>query len=217
MPVSVRVEVKRVEVVFPADGTRLEARVEATDRDLDLAVLSVSGSDLPFLPLGDSDALLPGQPVQVIGFPFGRAVEVGRPVTAETVPQPTVTRGSIGALRAGGEGDARYIQTDAAVHPGSSGGPMLDEKGHAVGVIRMRLRERATTIGPGLRHPHQPREGFPGVQQPRACLPAPAACASVRCSPWTGSGSASGLPETFDDSSPSRAARGVGAAAGGRR
>ena len=90
VPVRVRVEVKRVEVVFPSDGTRLEARVDATDPALDLAVLSVSGSDLPFLPLGDSDALAPGQPVQVIGFPFGRSVEVGAPVTADTVPQPTV-------------------------------------------------------------------------------------------------------------------------------
>jgi serine protease Do len=111
MPVRVRVEVKRVEVVFPSDGTRLEARVDATDPTLDLAVLSVSGSDLPFLPLGDSDALSPGQSVQVIGFPFGRAVEVGGQVTAETIPQPTVSRGMVGALRSD-QRATRYIQTE---------------------------------------------------------------------------------------------------------
>jgi trypsin-like peptidase len=141
--VRVEVHVTRVEVLFPADGTRLEARVEATDPDLDLAVLSVSGVDLPFLGLGDSDALQPGQPIQVTGFPLGRALEVGRPSSADTVPQPTVSRGSVAALRTGDQGDARYIQTDAAVHPGSSGGPMVDEQGYAVGVIRMAIGRRS--------------------------------------------------------------------------
>jgi hypothetical protein len=151
-PVLVQLEVKRVEVVFPADGTRLEARVEASDADLDLAVLSTSGADLPYVGLGDSDALEPGQPVQVIGFPFGRAVEVGRPIDDETVPQPTVTRGSVGALRESDEGEARYIQTDAVVHPGNSGGPMLDARGYAIGVIRMRL-ERGSAPGPAFAIP----------------------------------------------------------------
>lgn len=140
--VRVQVNVTRVEVLFPADGTRLEARVEATDPDVDLAVLSVSGVDLPYVGLGDSDALQPGQPIQVTGFPLGRAVDVGRQARSEAVPQPTVSRGSVAALRTGDEGDARYIQTDAAVHPGSSGGPMVDEQGYAVGVIRMALGKR---------------------------------------------------------------------------
>ena len=109
--------------------------MEAVDADLDLAVLSVPGSDLPFLGLGDSDALGPGQPVQVVGFPLGRAVEVGRPVTrrhrAAAHGEPRSRRRP---ARSAEEGDARYIQTDAAVHPGSSGGPMLDEQGYAVGV-----------------------------------------------------------------------------------
>ncbi|HEU0105360.1 MAG TPA: trypsin-like peptidase domain-containing protein, partial [Vicinamibacteria bacterium] len=107
VPVRVRVEVKRIEVAFPSDGTRLEARVEASDPDLDIAILSVSGSDLPFAALGDSDALSAGQAVKAVGFPFGQAVEVGEPVTADTLPQPTISRGTIGALRAGSEGDAR--------------------------------------------------------------------------------------------------------------
>jgi S1-C subfamily serine protease len=75
----VKVNVTRIEVDFPSDGTRLEARVDATDPDLDIALLSVSGSDLPYFALGDSDALSPGQPVKVIGFPYGQAVEVGGP------------------------------------------------------------------------------------------------------------------------------------------
>jgi S1-C subfamily serine protease len=137
--VKVSAEVKTVEVVFP-DGRRLEAAVAAADPDLDLAVLSVPASDLPFIRLGDSDALQPGDAVQVIGFPLGRDVEVARTVTAETVPQASFSRGTVAALRASDEGEARYIQTDATINPGSSGGPMLDEDGYAVGVVRMKLR-----------------------------------------------------------------------------
>jgi S1-C subfamily serine protease len=73
-------------------------------------------------------------------------------VSADTIPNATISRGTIGALRAGSEGDARYIQTDAPVYPGSSGGPMLDEHGHVIGVVRMRLEQRATA-GPGFAIP----------------------------------------------------------------
>jgi S1-C subfamily serine protease len=146
--VKVSAEVKTVEVVFP-DGHRLEATVAAADPDLDLAVLSVPASDLPFVRLGDSDALQPGDAVQVIGFPLGRDVEVARTVTAETVPQASFSRGTVAALRASDGGEARYIQTDATINPGSSGGPMLDEDGYAVGVVRMKLRP-ASGVGFGV-------------------------------------------------------------------
>ena len=136
----------------------------------------------------------PGQPVQVIGFPLGRAVEVGRPVTAETVPQPTVTRGSIGALR-----DERGGRR--ALHPDRRRRPSRQQRrpharrarGYAVGVIRMRLGAR-TSIGPRLRDPHQPREGLPRVQQPRARLPhrppaaRTAAVARLEAAPLPGAG-----------------------------
>ncbi len=144
-PVRVKLEVKRIEVVLPTDGRRFEAAVDAADTDLDLALLSVTGAGLPFIPLGDSDVLEPGQPVRVLGFPFGREVEVGRAGTQDAPIQASVSRGVVAALRAGDEGEPRYIQTDASVNPGSSGGPMLDEEGYAVGVIRMRLGR-----GPGV-------------------------------------------------------------------
>jgi hypothetical protein len=202
VPVRVRVEVKRVEVVFPSDGTRLEARVDATDPSLDLAVLSVSGSDLPFLPLGDSDALAAGQAVQVVGFPFGRAVEVGGDVTAETIPQPTVSRGTVGALRAGQEGDARYIQTDASVYPGSSGGPMLDEQGHVIGVVRMRLEQRAT-VGPGFGIPVNRVKDFLEANSLERVFPAPRLrLGALQSLDWKRIRFRA--PETFVDASPSR-------------
>jgi S1-C subfamily serine protease len=137
---KVSTEVKTIEVVLPAAGRRFEASIAADDPDLDLAVLSVPAADLPFIRLGDSDTLQPGDAVQALGFPLGRDVEVARAVTAETVPQVSVSRGTVAALRASDGGEARYIQTDATINPGSSGGPLLDEDGNAVGVVRMKLR-----------------------------------------------------------------------------
>ncbi|HUG52264.1 MAG TPA: trypsin-like peptidase domain-containing protein [Vicinamibacteria bacterium] len=203
-PVRVRVEVTSVEVVFPADGTRLEARVQASDADLDLAVLSVGGHDLPFIALGDSDALQAGHPVQVVGFPYGRAVEVGRDVGPDTVPQASVSRGTVAALRQGDEGDARYIQTDASVYPGNSGGPMLDEEGYAVGVVRMKLtRGSGAAAGPAFAIPVNrvkdflESSGLDGVFPARRLALGP-----VQSLDWKGLRFRA--PEGFDDSSRTR-------------
>ncbi len=81
--VHVALEVSRVEVVFPGGASgrelaRFEASVDAVDPELDLAVLSIPGGDLPYLGLGDSDAIQQGSAVRVYGFPFGRKVEMGK-------------------------------------------------------------------------------------------------------------------------------------------
>jgi len=198
----VKVNVTRIEVDFPSDGTRLEARVDATDPDLDLAILSVSGSDLPYFALGDSDALSPGQPVKVIGFPYGQAVEVGGPVSADTIPNPTISKGTIGALRAGSEGDARYIQTDAPVYPGSSGGPMLDEHGRVIGVVRMRLEKNAAA-GPGFGIPINLVKDFLAANSLERVFPAPRLhLGALQSLDWKRIRFRA--PEAFDDESPSR-------------
>jgi len=200
--VRVKVNVTRIEVDFPSDGTRLEARVDATDPDLDLAILSVSGTDLPFFALGDSDALSPGQPVKVIGFPYGQAVEVGGPVDADTIPNATISKGTIGALRAGSEGDARYIQTDAPVYPGSSGGPMFDEHGRVIGVVRMRL-ERNAAAGPGFAIPVNLVKDFLAANSLERVFPAPRLhLGALQSLDWKRI--RFHAPETFDDASPSR-------------
>jgi hypothetical protein len=128
----------------------LEGAVVAQDADLDLAVLQVTAADLPYLPFGDSDAIEPGRAVQVLGFPFGRRVEVGKQTDPGGVPQATVTAGSLSAAREDDAGGRRYLQTDASVQPGSSGGPMLDEEGYAVGVVRMKLATDAAARGAGF-------------------------------------------------------------------
>ncbi|PYQ18392.1 MAG: hypothetical protein DMF79_15175, partial [Acidobacteria bacterium] len=88
--VRVRLEVTRIDVVVPsAAGSAervLEASVVAADPELDLALLSVGASDLPSLPLGDSDALELGQPVTAWGFPLGHTVEVARERPQEALP-----------------------------------------------------------------------------------------------------------------------------------
>ncbi len=149
---EVTVENQRIEVVLSQGRLQgvFEGFVVASDPELDLAVVQVTASDLPYLPFGDSDAAEPGRPVRVLGFPFGRQVEVGRQPGANVAPGVTVTSGSLSAARADEAGATRYLQTDASVNPGSSGGPMVDEDGYAVGVVRMKLARNATSRGAGF-------------------------------------------------------------------
>ncbi len=151
---KVSVDNRRVEVAIGPGGSQsFVAWVAAADAETDLAALQVAASDLASLPLGDSDAVEPGQAVQVLGFPFGRQVEVGRQSRAGLAPSVTVAAGSLSAARQNDEGQTRYLQTDASVNPGSSGGPMLDPDGYVVGVVRMKLSRDGAGSGPGFAVP----------------------------------------------------------------
>src|SRR5690606_34406252 len=107
-----------------SDGSTLPATIMGQDAETDLAVLAVDAAGpLPSAPLGDSDALRPGHLVLALGSPFGL--------------QNSVSAGIVSALGRdlpGAEMFQRFIQTDAAIHPGNSGGPLVNMAGEVVGV-----------------------------------------------------------------------------------
>jgi S1-C subfamily serine protease len=109
------------------DGTTEQADLVAADPRSDLAVLHVDRDDLVPLPIGDSDAIQVGDPVVAIG----NALDLGA--------EPTVTGGLISAkdrtiTEQNGQVLVNLIQTDAAISPGNSGGPLVDLAGRVVGI-----------------------------------------------------------------------------------
>ena len=109
-------------VVRLADQSERVARLVGSDAKTDLALLKVDGADLPTLLFGDSDRLEVGEPVMAVGNPFGL--------------EQTVTTGIVSAkerfIGAGPYDD--FIQTDASVNPGNSGGPLVDARGALIGI-----------------------------------------------------------------------------------
>lgn len=105
------------------DGRELTAKVLGEDPNSDLAIIKVDAKDLPFLTLGDSDNLEVGQWVAAIGNPFGL--------------QATLTVGVVSAKSRNNLDIVRYedfIQTDAAIYRGNSGGPLVTLDGEIVGI-----------------------------------------------------------------------------------
>jgi S1-C subfamily serine protease len=121
-------EAERI-LVTMADGRSLEGRLVGDDEETDVAVIKVEATDLKPAEFADSEKLRAGQPVLAIGNPLGLA------------GGPTVTSGVVSSLRRSlrrdwlpyGDG-LKVIQTDAAVNPGNSGGPLVDLEGRVVAI-----------------------------------------------------------------------------------
>lgn len=129
------------------DGRLLEADLVGTDPVGDLALLRLDGpGPFTYVQLGRSADLAIGDPVIAVGNPFGVAGRSG---------DPTVTFGLVTALNRFQDSYSDAIQTDAALNPGNSGGPLLDRHGRLVGIngrIDPRHGARANT-GIGLAIP----------------------------------------------------------------
>ena len=114
----------RVAVTLP-DGRRFNGDVLGGDPLTDVAVVKVVADNLPVASLGDSDRLRPGEWAIAIGNPFG----LNNTVTAGIISAVGRTNANIG------EGQrVPYIQTDAAVNPGNSGGPLISAAGEVIGM-----------------------------------------------------------------------------------
>jgi putative serine protease PepD len=114
-----------VTVKVGTGGDQLPAKVVGIDTSRDLALLDVDGSDLPALQLGDSSKVEVGDATYAIGNPYGL--------------DHTLTTGVVSALdrqlqAPDGAVISGAIQTDAALNPGNSGGPLLDASGKVIGV-----------------------------------------------------------------------------------
>ena len=113
---------KRIAVILK-DGGEYEAEVVGRDEHTDIALLKIdAGETLPTVSIGDSDDVKVGQWVAAVGSPYGL--------------DQSLTAGIISALRRRLPSDryVPFIQTDAAVNPGSSGGPLMDLNGNVVGI-----------------------------------------------------------------------------------
>jgi serine protease DegQ len=115
-------EADDIQIVL-SDGRRLHATVRGSDPESDLAVLKTDGKDLPAITFAKLDSVQVGDTVLAIGSPFGFG--------------NTVTHGIISALGRNHLGINRFedfIQTDAAVNPGNSGGALVDTGGNLIGI-----------------------------------------------------------------------------------
>ncbi|HEX2623937.1 MAG TPA: Do family serine endopeptidase [Sphingomicrobium sp.] len=133
--------VDQVTVIF-GDRKEYPARIVGRDPASDLALLKIDGSNLPYVNWGDSTRVRVGDWVLAVGNPYGLG--------------GTVTAGIISALHRGITGSGaydRYIQTDASINMGNSGGPMFDMAGNVIGINSALISPTGASVGIGLAIP----------------------------------------------------------------
>ncbi|RFC42450.1 MAG: serine protease Do/serine protease DegQ [Verrucomicrobia bacterium] len=127
-----------------ADDREFIAKVIGTDPKTDVAVIKIEAENLPILTLADSDKLRVGDVVFAVGNPLG----VGQTVTSGIVSAKG--RNQLGLLEGGYES---FIQTDAAINMGNSGGALVDAKGRLVGINSAIISNTRGSIGLGFAIP----------------------------------------------------------------
>ena len=134
------------------DAREFKAKVIGSDKRTDVALLKVEAKGMPFLPIGSAKLLKKGQWVMAIGSPFGL--------------ESTVTSGIVSALGRETGDYLPFIQTDVAVNPGNSGGPLLNLKGEVVGINAQIVSRSGGFMGISLAIPIE--EAMSVVDQLRA-------------------------------------------------
>ena len=126
-------------VVSLNDKREFKAKVVGSDERSDVAVLKIEGDGLPFLNTANSDEIKVGQWVMAAGSPFGL--------------KNTVTAGIVSAIKRDTGEYESFIQTDAAVNPGNSGGPLVNMSGEVVGINSQILSNSGSFAGIALAIP----------------------------------------------------------------
>jgi Do/DeqQ family serine protease len=132
----------QIEILLADNRTRLRAKVVGTDPETDLAVLKVERDDLTAITFGNAEAVRIGDVVLAIGNPFG----VGQTVTMGIVS-------ALGRTRLGINTYENFIQTDAAINQGNSGGALVDASGNLIGVNTAIFSRTGGSIGIGFAIP----------------------------------------------------------------
>jgi serine protease DegQ len=133
--------VDQIEVAL-SDARKVRARVVGTDPETDLAVLKIELPQLPAITFARSDQVRVGDVVLAIGNPFG----VGQTVTLGIVS-------ALGRTQLGITTFESFIQTDATIHPGNSGGALVDASGNLVGINTAIYSQTGASMGIGYAIP----------------------------------------------------------------
>ena len=122
-------------------GTTFDAKIVGSFEEVDLAVIKIEAQGLPTIPIAESDSIQPGQLVFALGSPEGF--------------RNSVSIGVVSAVGRVSETDsaATYIQTDAAINAGSSGGALVDMKGNLIGITSFMITEGGGSEGLGFALP----------------------------------------------------------------
>ena len=123
------------------DNKEYSARIIGTDKTTDLALIKISATNLPAMPIGDSDKLKVGEWLLAVGNPFNF--------------NSTVTAGIVSAKARslGANGIESFIQTDAAINSGNSGGALVNTRGELVGINAMLYSQTGSYSGYGFAIP----------------------------------------------------------------
>ncbi len=126
------------------DNSKYTAKLIGTDPQTDIALLKIEGKDFPYVPFGNSDNLKVGEWVLAVGNPFN---------LTSTVTAGIVSAKGRGGMGSGGNNIQSFIQTDAAINRGNSGGALVNTNGELIGINTMIYSQTGDFAGYGFAVP----------------------------------------------------------------